>query len=111
MVEFYFFGPNLMWSIILSIVLSIILTVFLNLAARKRIEPEFDDYFEEPDRKYDSETEVKRKTKSSGLILVGPIPIVIEGGKIRFNKKIFLYALLFFLILLFGYWVIRTVFL
>ena len=110
MAEFYFFGPSLMWSIILSIVLSIILTVILNLTARKRIEP-VDDYFEEPDRKDDSETEAERKTKSSGLILIGPIPIVIEDGKIRFDKKIFLYALLFFLILLFGYWVIRTVFL
>ena len=107
MAEFYFIGPNLMWSIIFSIVLSIVLsivfTIFLNPAAKRQIETDLE--FENMEETNHEEM----KTKSSGLILIGPIPIVIENGKIRFSKKIFVYALLFLVIFIIGYQIIRIV--
>ena len=105
-IQFHFFWPGLFWSILFSIILSVVLTIGLNLWGRRMMKMPEVDYenedtggFEEP------------RTKSSGMILIGPIPIIFGSGGIRFDKKMFIYALLFFLIFLFLYFIFRTVFL
>ncbi|WNY28322.1 hypothetical protein MmiEs2_05070 [Methanimicrococcus stummii] len=104
-VNIYFFGPGLIYSILISIVLSILLTIGLNWYARKQMSKDFchennpgdaglDYDFE------DADSDGTTHTKTGGMILVGPIPIVFGNGKIGFDKGIFKYALVFFLIIL-----------
>ena len=106
-IQFHFFAPGLMWSIILSIVLSVVLTVGLNLWGTRMVKkPEEREYeYEKENEKEDGNGFEEPRTKSSGMILIGPIPIIFGSGGIRFDKKMFKYALLFFLIVLFMYFI------
>jgi Protein of unknown function DUF131. len=106
-IQFHFFGPGLMWSIIFSIVLSIVLTVGLNLWGRRMMKrPEEMEYeYEKENEREESGGFEEPQAKSSGMILIGPIPINFGSGGIRFDKKMFKYALLFFLIVLFMYFI------
>ena len=108
-IQFHFFGPGLMWSIILSIILSVVLTVGLNLWGRRTKNSEEIEYENEYEKEKERENGggfEEPKTKSSGMILIGPIPIIFESGGVRFDKKMFIYALLFFLIVLCMYFVL-----
>ena len=105
-IQFHFLWPGLFWSIVLSIALSVILTIVLNLFGKRMMKmPEEIEYYN------DEEIGEETKTKSSGMILIGPIPIIFGNGGVRFDKRMFGYALLFFLFLLFLYFMFRTVFL
>lgn len=114
-VSINFFWPEL----ILSIVLSILLTVGLNVwAHHKSVGRETceDAGFSPANRKeesgntrggFDFETP---RSKTGGMIMIGPIPIVFGDGGFRFDKKTFKYALLFFIILIIScQFLIRTV--
>jgi Protein of unknown function DUF131. len=106
-IQFHFFWPGLLWSIILSIFFSVVLTVGLNLFGKRMMKaPEEYEYYNEEETGFE-----ETKTKSSGMILIGPIPIIFGSDGIRFDKRIFIYALLLFLIFLFLYFMFRTVFL
>lgn len=102
----YFFWPGWIISIVLSILLSILLTAGLNFRRRNQGSSDaspaggsFYDSSIEPDPENDS------RTKTGGMILIGPIPVVFGNGGLRFDKSVFKYALAFFLIVLFG-WVL-----
>ncbi|MBZ3934917.1 TIGR00304 family membrane protein [Methanimicrococcus blatticola] len=58
----------------------------------KRNNPNFDD---EP------------RSKTSGMIMIGPIPIIFGNGGFRFDKNAFKYALAFFLIVLIS-WILLS---
>ena len=111
-IQFHFFGSGLMWSIVLSIVLSVVLTVCLNLFGRRIAKSPEDiecEYEKEVEKEAEKEEELnfeKPRAKSSGMILIGPIPIIFGSGGMRFDKKMFKYALLFFLIGLFMYFIL-----
>ncbi|MDV0445574.1 hypothetical protein MmiAt1_11590 [Methanimicrococcus sp. At1] len=108
-INVYFFWPGLIYSIIISIVLSILLTIGLNFWAKNRKhnpESDFQFYDSEPNR-FEKESENgadnfggEPRSKTGGMILIGPIPIVFGDGGFRFDKSIFKYALTFFLIVL-----------
>ena len=107
MAEIHFFWPGLWYSLLLSILLSVLLTIGLNLWARRQTNTEASDCFIE--KEYENADPVDfetPQTKTSGMILIGPIPILFGSEGIRFDKKIFIYALLFFLILLFVYFIL-----
>ncbi|MDR0766907.1 MAG: DUF131 domain-containing protein [Methanosarcinales archaeon] len=90
----YFFWPGL----IISIILSILLTIGLNLWARRR--PQSENHFNERDFDDSSDSNDETRTKTSGMIMIGPIPIAFGNGGFRFDKNAFKYALAFFLIVL-----------
>jgi len=106
-IQFHFFGPGLMWSIILSIIISVVLTVGLNLWGRRPVkrQEEIEYEYEKETEKGDGSGFEEPQTRSSGMILIGPIPIIFGSGGVRFDKKMFKYALLFFLIVLFMYFI------
>ena len=106
-IQFHFFWPGLMWSIILSIIFSVVLTVGLNLWRRRTAKSleEIEYEYEKENEREDSGGFEEPQTKSSGMILIGPIPIIFGSGGVRFDKKMFKYALLFFLIVLFMYFI------
>ena len=105
---------NFFWQgLIISIILSILLTIGLNLWARKRSPSNAhfgayydDEYFDRNSEKNNSGSESEKsksfddepRTKTGGMIMIGPIPIAFGSGGVRFDKKAFKYALAFFLI-------------
>lgn len=129
-INVYFFWP----SLIISIVLSILLTVVLNLWARRQTGADrfnqhdfshhsnhcnrrdhFDsfaaDKSEAKEMSSDSDSD-KRENWSddepqiSGMITIGPIPIIFGNGGFRFDKSAFKYALAFFLIIIFTWFIL-----
>ena len=102
---------NFFWQgLIISIVLSILLTIGLNLWARKRSPSNahfgayYDDAYYNKNSKTDADMDNEKnfddepRTKTGGMIMIGPIPIAFGSGGVRFDKKAFKYALAFFLI-------------
>ncbi|MDL2260925.1 DUF131 domain-containing protein [Methanimicrococcus sp. OttesenSCG-928-J09] len=127
-INVYFFWP----SLIISIVLSILLTIGLNLWARRQTKSgNYNDYFEndhgngyyennnyeneryenkqsayndnsEHSRRFDDEP----RTKTSGMIMIGPIPIVFGSSGFGFDKNTFKYALAFFFIIIIAWFIL-----
>ncbi|MDV0447089.1 hypothetical protein MsAg5_09630 [Methanosarcinaceae archaeon Ag5] len=115
----------LFWpSVILSVVGSIVLTAVFYFLSKRNSSQSYDDFYdgnneyndhEHNDHEYDEyrkndrfdsndgdssseDFDSQSQIKTGGVILIGPIPIAFGNGGIRFDKKNFKYALLFFLI-------------
>ncbi|MCL2863708.1 MAG: DUF131 domain-containing protein [Methanimicrococcus sp.] len=127
-ISFYFFWQGLVISIILSVLLTIGMTLWSRRKSagggaygfedgsrhdfyeRNRKETVYDS--EENERNEGNERDEKNergegnkgkaepRSKTSGLIMIGPIPIVFGSGGVRFDKSAFKYALLFFIIVI-----------
>ncbi|MCL2550454.1 MAG: DUF131 domain-containing protein [Methanimicrococcus sp.] len=118
-ISIYFFWPGL----VISIIFSVLLTIGLNLWARRKSADRESHDFEEDGRnafndenyretEHDFEETGDPRSGMSGMIMIGPIPIVFGSGKFRFDQKAFKYALLFFIIVILIWWILaRTVFL
>ncbi|WNY24873.1 TIGR00304 family membrane protein [Methanolapillus millepedarum] len=100
--EIYF----LFWpSLILSVLGSIILTAAFYLISRRNAYSSSDPFYgsdglnsNEEDSSSNGFESGETQIKTGGMIMVGPIPIVFGNDGMRFDKKNFKYALLFFLI-------------
>jgi len=111
-INLYFFWPGL----VISIVFSVLLTIGLNLWARRKSAyreaydfEETDDTNETEDTNGTDETD-KPRSEMSGMVMIGPIPIIFGSGGVRFDQKAFKYALLFFIIVILIWWILsRTV--
>jgi len=120
-ISIYFFWPGL----VISILFSVLLTIGLNLWARRKYADresydkesyeresyERESYdFEETDETEGRDGTGQPKSGMSGLIMIGPIPIIFGSGGVRFDQKAFKYALLFFIIVILIGWILtRTV--
>lgn len=104
-INVYFFWPGL----ILSLILSILLTIGLNLYIQKRART--GDGFIVDENPYENDVasnpEDDFRTKTGGMIMIGPIPIIFGNGGFRFDKNAFKYALAFFLIVLIA-WILLS---
>ena len=49
---------------------------------------------------YDFEEPAESRSETSGMVLIGPIPIIFSGGRFRLDKRIFKYTLLLFIIVI-----------
>lgn len=132
-INVYFFWPSLIISIALSILLTIGLNLWTR---RQTKSGNYNDYFkndqgdgyyenyryrndhyeneryENEQSAYNDNSEHSRRfddeprTKTSGMIMIGPIPIIFGDSGFRFDKNAFKYALAFFIIIIITWFIL-----
>jgi len=137
-ISIYFFWPGLVISILFSILLTVGLNLWARKKRASGESYDFeedgrnafnDKTFRETGHDFEEAGEVDEagemdeagevdeanganepRSKMSGMIMIGPIPILFGSGGVRFDKKAFKYALLVFIIIILIWWImVRTV--